>query len=86
MKIVFDPKTEQVIEIDETKEPKWQQKYRHRSGKPFVWVEPTKEEAKKDVLDDLDIEVLRGIYEDKLGKPVANRYKNDKDWILDQLV
>jgi len=35
MKIVFNPKTQEVIEIDETKEPNWQKVYYHRSGAPF---------------------------------------------------
>ena len=42
MKVVSDKTTGEIITIDETKEPKWMEKYNHRNGKPFE-VKPVEE-------------------------------------------
>lgn len=92
MKKVFCPEQKKVIMIDEKKEPKWQTKYRHNSGKPFAWAEEKKakekekKEAKEETLDMLDMESLHKLYEKQLGKKVAPRYKNDKNRIISKLV
>lgn len=48
-------------------------------------------EAEEVTTDDIvetmntELEIAQSNYEAKFGKPVANRYKNDLDWILAQL-
>lgn len=81
MKIVFDPKTSQVIEVDETKEPDRQKKYYHRSGIPFQWQEVKQSFDYKD----LSTEKLCDLVEAKQGKPVATAYKNRREWLLSKL-
>ncbi len=81
MKIVFDPKSQQVIEVDETKEKDRQKKYYHRSWVPFDWA--------KDVItfdyNDLTTEKLCELVEEKMGKPVASAYKTRRSWLLAKL-
>lgn len=91
-KIVRDPKTEEVITIDEKKHPNWKTKFYHRSGVPFKGAKKIKEqkeadtESKTSLLESMEIETLRTIYEETLWKKVAPRYKNDKTWIISKLV
>jgi len=77
MKIVFNPKTQEVVEIDETKEPNWQKVYYHRSGVPFEWA--TTQEIN---YNDLTNEKLCELIEEKTGKPVAVAYKTRRQWLL----
>lgn len=77
MKIVFNPKTQSVVEIDETKEPNWQKAYYHRSWAPFEWV------TTQDInYNDLTNEKLCELIEEKTGKPVAVAYKTRRQWLL----
>lgn len=81
MKIVFDPKTQEVIEVDETKDPNWQKKYYHRSWVPFGWTAtiPTIN------YEDLTNEKLCELIEEKTGKPVATAYKTRRQRLLAKL-
>jgi hypothetical protein len=81
MKIVFDPKTQQVIEIDESKEKDRQKKYYHRSGVPFAWSEQWLQVD----YDDLTTEKLCELVEEKTGKPVAPAYKTRRTRLLSKL-
>lgn len=81
MKIVYCPEKKEVITIDEKKETNWKKKYRHRSGKPFEW-----QEVKQSFdYDDLSNEKLCELVEEKRGKPVANTWRNRREWLLEQL-
>lgn len=81
MKIVYCPEKKEVITIDESKEPNRKKKYWHRSGKPFEWQE-TKLEIS---FEDLSNEKLCDLVEEKRGKPVAQAWRNRREWLLEQL-
>lgn len=106
MKIVFDPELSVVKHIDENREPNRQEKYWHRSGKPFVLTEKNIVQKIEEVVEklesspesfeddewenqdfeDVDLESLRTLYEEKFGKTVSNRYKNDIDFISKKIL
>lgn len=81
MKIVFNPKTQEVVEVDETKEPNWKKVYWHRSWVPFEWTTTIPEIN----YEDLTNEKLCELIEEKTGKPVAVAYKTRRRWLLEKL-
>ncbi len=97
MKIVFCPKLQEVITIDETKEPKRQKKYRHRSWKPFTQPAPTPIEdvpteeleeiieERKEEDQEIALEKAREMFEAIEGRKVPNNKKNDLEWILSKI-
>lgn len=86
MKNVLDPKTNEIIVIDETKEPNWKTKYLHRSWKPFEIDHNEESQVSwETVLNDISIEELQWLYEWEFWKKVPVNKKNDKEWIISKL-
>ncbi len=83
MKIVFDPKSKQVITIDETKEKTRKKKYYHRSWVPFEGADEPK--IKDADYEDLSNEKLCELIEEKFGKAVPNTRANRRTYLLKKL-
>lgn len=80
MKIVFNPKTQEEIVIDEVKEPNWKKVYWHRSWVPFEW-----QTIPAINYEDLTNEKLCELVEEMTGKPVAVAYKTRRSRLLAKL-
>lgn len=78
MKKVFDPKSKEIVIIDETKHADRQSKFYHWTGVPFVWQEVIQEpkEIQQPVQVEYTLEDIQSQYEAKFGK-LPPRYKND---------
>lgn len=100
MKRVFDPKTQEIIVIDENKHKDRQTKFMHWSGKPFDIlpnVEAMSDEELDEILEEevaevveqkegkmMTLEEIQAEYEAKFGK-LPMRYKNDIERLAGKL-
>lgn len=99
LKTVMHPETREIVTIDANKEPNRMSKYFHRNtGLPFenpieevVTEQPVEEvieeieELQEEEAVEMTIEELHTAYEEKTGKKVSNKYKNDAEWIISKI-
>lgn len=88
MKKVMNPKTKEILIIDESKEKDWMDIYWHQSGVPFEKPIPKtikNPEKIKEIEDKRTLSVLTKKYKARYNKEIPVNKKSDIEWIRRQV-